>query len=265
MSTDPGHEEPLPESRTERHGLPRRDPVVRDRVAEADRERRQLAPRDAAADETHPVDPRFDDRDATYSAADRPDDGYVADDRALVDREWEAFGGLKMGSAFFGWLSAMGMAVLLTALLAAIGAAVGLGTGTTIDDVTAQATQDPTAIGWAGLVGLLVVLFVSYFAGGYVAGRMARFDGARQGVGVWLWALLAAVVVAVLGLVAGDRFNLLEQVNGFPRIPVGEGDLTTVGIVAAVLAALVPLLAAVLGGRTGMRFHRRVDEVALDR
>ena len=118
MSTDPGHEEPLPESRTERHGLPRRDPVVRDRVAEADRERRQLAPRDAA-DETHPVDPRFDDRDATYSAADRPDDGYVADDRALVDREREAFGGLKMGSAFFGWLSAMGMAVLLTALLAA--------------------------------------------------------------------------------------------------------------------------------------------------
>jgi hypothetical protein len=99
---------------------------------------------------------------------------------------------MKIGADFFGWLSAMGMAVLLTALLAAAGAAVGLGTGTTVEEAAEQAQQDPTGIGWAGLVGLLVILFVSYFAGGYVAGRMARFNGATQGLGVWLWALQPA-------------------------------------------------------------------------
>jgi hypothetical protein len=93
---------------------------------------------------------------------------------------------------------------------------------------------------------------------------MARFDGAKQGLGVWLWALVAAIVVALLGLVAGDEFNLLERVNAFPRIPVNEGELTTIGIVAAVLAALVPLVAAMLGGQAGMRFHRNVDAAGLD-
>lgn len=201
---------------------------------------------------------------APVREADPDDRGPVVDHDDVVEREREAFGGLQVGATFFGWLSAMGMAVLLTALLAAVGAAVGLGTGTTVEEATAQAQQEPTAIGWAGVVGLVVVLFVSYFAGGYVAGRMARFDGVRQGLGVWLWALLAAIVVGALGMVAGDRYNLLERVNAFPRIPVGEGDLTTLGIVAAVLAALVPLVAAMLGGGAGMRYHRRVDEVALD-
>lgn len=35
----------------------------------------------------------------------------------VVSRERERFGGMKFGSAFFGWLTAMGTAVLLTALL----------------------------------------------------------------------------------------------------------------------------------------------------
>jgi hypothetical protein len=47
-------------------------------------------------------------------------------------------------------------------------------------------------IGTAGGIGLLVILALAYFCGGYVAGRMARFDGARQGIGVWLWGLIAA-------------------------------------------------------------------------
>ncbi len=58
---------------------------------------------------------------------------------------------------------------------------------------------------------LLVVVFVSYLAGGYVAGRMARFNGVRQGVGVWLWAIIVTVVLAILGLIAGNRFNVLSR------------------------------------------------------
>ncbi|HSL37876.1 MAG TPA: TIGR04086 family membrane protein [Arthrobacter sp.] len=174
----------------------------------------------------------------------------------VVAREREQFGGIQVGSAFFGWLAATGMAVLLTALVAAAGTAVGLATNT---DVNATVASGNETVGLVGIIVLLVILFVSYFAGGYVAGRMARFNGAKQGFMVWVWALIAAVVVAILGVVAGQQYNILAQLNAFPRIPVNEGELTTMSMIAAVVVAAVALVGAVLGGTAGMHFHRKVD------
>jgi hypothetical protein len=110
---------------------------------------------------------------------------------------------------------------------------------------------------------LLVVLFVAYYCGGYVAGRMARFNGAKQGIAVWVWALFFAVVAAVLGAAAGAKFDVLARLNGFPRIPVNEGTLTTGGLIAALALVAVALIGAVLGGLAGMRFHRKVDKAGL--
>ena len=118
-------------------------------------------------------------------------------------------------------------------------------------------------VGIVGGIALLVILFVAYFAGGYVAGRMARFDGAKQGLAVWLWALVIAILVAVLAAVAGSEYNVLSQLNSLPRIPVGEGDLTTGGIITAVAAVVASLGGAILGGLSGMRFHRKVDKTGL--
>ena len=174
----------------------------------------------------------------------------------VVAREREQFGGIKIGSAFFGWLAATGMAVLLTALVAAAGTAVGLATNT---DVNATVTSGNETVGLVGIIVLLVILFVSYYSGGYVAARMARFSGAKQGVMVWVWALIAAVLVAILGVVAGQQFNILAQLNSFPRIPINEGELTTTGIIAAVVVAAVALVGAVIGGIAGMHYHRKVD------
>ena len=109
-----------------------------------------------------------------------------------------------------------------------------------------------------------LILLLSYFCGGYVAGRMARFSGAKQGVAVWVWAIIVAVIVAVAGIVAGSKYNVLEKLNGFPRIPVSEGDLSSAGLIALVLVALTSLIGAVLGGIVGMRYHRRVDRAATD-
>ncbi|GIG29706.1 hypothetical protein [Cellulomonas marina] len=181
-------------------------------------------------------------------------------DRAsVVAREKEAFGGVKVGSAFFGWLTATGTAVLLTALLAGAGTAVSVATDTTLDDVASQ----PETVGIAGSIALLVIVLVAYYCGGYVAGRMARFDGVKQGIAVWVWAVVVAVVVAVLGLVAGNQFDVLAQLNAFPRLPVGEGELTTSGVVAVLIVAAASLVGAILGGIAGMRFHRKVDKVGL--
>lgn len=188
----------------------------------------------------------------------RPDDPAFATREMAAAREREAFGGIKIGSAFFGWLAATGMAVLLTALVAAAGTAVGLATNTDVNAAVGRAASNQT-VGIAGIIILLVILFASYYSGGYVAGRMARFNGAKQGFMVWIWALIAAVLVAVLGMIAGEQFNILAQLNSFPRIPVNEGQVTTTGIIAAVVVALVALVGAVLGGMAGMHFHRKVD------
>jgi hypothetical protein len=177
----------------------------------------------------------------------------------------QRFGGIRWGSAFFGWVTATGMAVLLTALAAAVGAAVGLAAPGGPAQAIDQATRDPAAartLGVTGAVVLLAVLFVAYYCGGYVAGRMARFAGAKQGVAVWLWALLAAVVAAVAGSIAGLQFDLAGTAG--PRIPVTAGELTTGGVATAVGALVASLLGAVLGGLAGMRYHRKVDRAAAE-
>ncbi len=183
--------------------------------------------------------------------------------QAVVAAERERFGGVKVGAAFFGWLTATGAAVLLTALLVAAGTAVGLTADASpsdaVTDAVTDVASDPATVGTAGAVALGLVAFVAYSCGGYVAGRMARFDGARQGLAVWLWALLVAGALALLGAVAGDELNVLEQLDGLPRIPVGEGGLTTAGLVALGVVAATSLLGAVVGGLAGMRYHRRVD------
>jgi len=171
---------------------------------------------------------------------------------------------MKFGSAFFGWLTATGTGVLLTALVAAAGAAVGLGTaGGSVKNATDQANANAPTVGLIGAIALVVILFVAYFCGGYVAGRMARFDGAKQGIAVWLWAVIIAVIIAIAGLIFGSQYNILGNLNSFPRIPLNEGSLTVTGIITAVIVAIVSLGGAILGGITGMRYHRRVDRVGL--
>jgi hypothetical protein len=94
---------------------------------------------------------------------------------------------------------------------------------------------------------------------------MARFNGVKQGVGVWLWAIIVAVVVAVLSAIAGAQVNVVGSLNGFPRLPINEGQMTTTGgIIVAILVVAMALFGAVLGGLAGMRFHRRVDSATHD-
>ena len=170
---------------------------------------------------------------------------------------------MRFGTAFFGWLAATGAAVLLTALVAGAGAAVGLGTETDPNQTADAAAENAATIGLIGAIVLAVVVFIAYLCGGYVAGRMARFSGAKQGVAVWLWALIIAVVLAVVGAIAGNQFNVLADLNSFPRIPINEGDLAASSIITVIAIALVSLGGAVLGGVMGMRYHRKVDRAGL--
>ncbi|WP_100501939.1 hypothetical protein [Geodermatophilus chilensis] len=167
--------------------------------------------------------------------------------REAVAVQQSEFGGTQWGAAFFGWLSATGLAVLLLALVSAAGTGLGLTQGASAE-----------AIGLRGAVALLVVLFLSYLAGGYVAGRMSRFRGVRQGLAVWLVGLVVVLVLSGAVALIGSEFNVLARLE-LPRIPVGEGTATTAGLVTLAAAAGATLVGALLGGALGTRYHRKVD------
>ncbi len=170
-------------------------------------------------------------------------------------RQREEYGGFNIGAAFFGWLVAVGMAALLTAIVSAAGAAIGLASLS-----GSEAQSGAETIGLVGGALLVLVLLLAYLAGGYVAGRMSRFDGARQGIGVWLFGLAVTILLAVLGLIFGSEYNVLQQLN-LPRIPVDEGSLATGGVIALAAILIGTLVAALVGGKFGERYHRKVDRV----
>jgi MFS family permease len=174
------------------------------------------------------------------------------------DRQRDEYGGFNIGAAFFGWLVAIGIGVLLTALLSAAGAAIGL---TSLSEGEAKSGADTISI--IGGILFIAVLALAYYAGGYVAGRMSRFDGARQGVGVWVFGLAVTIVLAVLGAVAGSEYNVFSQLN-LPRIPIDEGDLATGAVIALIAALVATLLAAIAGGKVGERYHRKVDRAGYE-
>jgi hypothetical protein len=165
-------------------------------------------------------------------------------------RQRDEFGGVNWGASFFGWLVAVGIAALLTSILVAAGAAIGL----TESDVT----NDADEITLGGGIALLVVLMLAYYTGGYVAGRMSRFDGARQGLATWAIGLIVTVALALAAVIFGDEYNVLDRLN-LPSVPVGDETLATGAVIALAAIVLGTVIAAMAGGKVGERYHRRVD------
>lgn len=188
--------------------------------------------------------------------AGRESSGAVAARPEAVDdgprRELNRFRGLNLGAAFFGWLVCIGSAVLLAAVVSAAGAALAL-----TQDAVAN-TSNVTTLTTAGAILLGIILLLAYYAGGYVAGRLSRFSGAVQGFGVWVIGLVVTVLLAVAGAIAGSKYNVLAQLR-LPSIPVNGQSFATGGAIALAALAILTLVAAVIGGTMGLRYHHRVD------
>jgi hypothetical protein len=183
--------------------------------------------------------------------------GVVGEDTvvAMRARQRDRFGGIRWGSAFFGLLSAIGLAAILLGLAAAAGVAIG------VSEIKDVANGDAETIGLGGAILVIAILALSWYCGGYVAGRMARFDGARQGIGVWVWTLVIGAALAIAALIGGSEYDVLQQLN-LPNVAVGDQSLTTTGFVTLAAALVVTLLFAIMGGKAGELYHRRVDRFA---
>lgn len=177
-------------------------------------------------------------------------------ERASIAREnaYERFGGINLGAGVFGWLVTVAVTVLLTSIIGAVVAALD----STNDITWPDADRQAGTIGAAAGITLMVVLAIAYFTGGYVAGRMSRFDGAKQGLGAWLVGFLVTVIALIVGAVAGQQYNVFDR-SDLPRIPLPSDEVSVTGLVVAVALLLLTLFSSMLGGKIGTRYHLRVD------
>jgi hypothetical protein len=173
-------------------------------------------------------------------------------------RERQEFGQrIQWEAVFFGLLAAIGLAASLVAMV--LGGLVAAGVTSFRED--ASSLVDHMMTGGGAIP--VAVLALSYLTGGYVAARMARFDGWRQGLGIWLLSLLIAVAVAITAWIAGGDIDPTKSIS-LPSNPIDEGPLSQSGWAILAVAVLVPLVFALLGGVLGERFHRAVDRAGFD-
>jgi hypothetical protein len=173
-------------------------------------------------------------------------------------RERQEFGGrIQWEAVFFGLLAGVGLALLLVAMV--IGGLLAAGV-TSFGEDAAGLFDHLTVAGGAIVVAILAL---GYLTGGYVAARMARFDGWRQGLGIWLLSLLIVLAAAVTAWIAGGELDPTKSIS-LPDNPIDEGPMSYSVAAAVAILVLVPLVAAVVGGVLGERFHRAVDSVGID-
>src|SRR5690349_5086043 len=121
---------------------------------------------DETADGTEPT--RTDMRAEPVAGRRVEGEGYRTHETEAVDGHEvarERFGGMNWGSCFFGWLVAIGITIVLAGIVGAIATAVGYGNDVSQSD----AEQQAGTIGIVAAVVLLLILFIGYYAGGYVA------------------------------------------------------------------------------------------------
>jgi hypothetical protein len=159
-------------------------------------------------------------------------------------------------TAFFGLLAAVGLAALLVAMLLG-----GLFAAGVIDSGETAADQvDHIAAGGGAIA--MAILALAYLTGGYVAGRMARFAGWKQGLAVWALSALAALAVVVTACIAGGELDPVKSIS-LPGNPVEAGPLSH-GALLVVVSAVLALVTSLVGGMLGERLHRALDREELE-
>ena len=160
----------------------------------------------------------------------------------------ERFGGIDIPASIVGMLTALSTTIILAGL---VGAALGA-----VDYQTGLEGDAKDIATWS-MVGGVAVLFVAYVIGGWAAGRMARYDGARNGFATGIWTLVLGGILAGLGAWIGSEYDVFRNVD-LPQW-FSTDAFTTRAIISGVAAILAMFLGGILGGMWGERYHRRAD------
>jgi len=107
------------------------------------------------------------------------------------------------------------------------------------------------------------VLFLSYFFGGYVAGRMGRRSGLAHGVLVFVLGLVVIGVAAGATALGADSEVIGDELRN-QGIPTGADDWRDVGLFGGLGVLAAMLIGSLLGGAKGERWHGVLVTRALD-
>ncbi|MCW2665392.1 MAG: conserved rane protein of unknown function [Frankiales bacterium] len=155
------------------------------------------------------------------------------------------FGGVDPLAVLAGTTAAIGTLAVLSSLAGALGR-VGYTQGVGEQELST-----------AALAAGLVILGLSLLWGGWVTGRVARYEGKRNGFLTGLLFVLLSAALAAAASASDDVRNL--------ELPswLDTDTLTVAAIASAVTGLIVALGAATLGGRIGAGWHRKVDDALL--
>jgi hypothetical protein len=122
--------------------------------------------------------------------------------RRGVDAARERFGGKDLPASIAGMLVALAALLLLAGLASAAIGAIAFQTGV-------EGNEDELSLGALIVAG--AVIFLAFLLGGWAAGRMARYNGALNGFMVAVWFIVLGVVLAAVGAIAGNTYNLFDD------------------------------------------------------
>ena len=183
--------------------------------------------------------------------------GYFEAAEEREDRLRDMYGGVDWLASFLGFVFTAVVAALFSLVAGLVLAPLGFSLNLGAEIGAAVIT---------GLVLVAILIFLTYFFGGYVAGRLARFDGGRNGAMLVLWTLAVALLAALAGgifsnfLPAGISEGLRNFIQNDVLPAIGNlSQLRIIGIVIFVGALVVALLGGFLGGRLGSRYHAEID------
>lgn len=165
------------------------------------------------------------------------------------------YGATSFPAVLAGTLVALGAIALVMAVVGAVGSQLGLST-------SGISTSRWRQAGIGGAMVAALVLFASFWFGGYTAGRMGRRAGARHGLLVFVLAMVAIGVVVLLAATLGDPGSLADELND-NGVPTDGNTWNDIGIGAAVAAGLAMLLGSLLGGTQGDRWHGKLMTSAI--
>ncbi len=166
----------------------------------------------------------------------------------------QRFGGINWGAAFFGWLVAIAMTVLLAGIVSAVAAAVGEEINLTQADVEAEGATAGLVAGDRRDRDLRDRLLRRRVRRRADVPLRRRSSGTRP---CGSSASLVTILAVVLGLIFGEQYNVLDRVNP-PDINTPE-DAGIGAIVAGVVLLVVTALTAMAGGKAGRHYHTKVD------
>jgi len=198
---------------------------------------------------TETRDTRVDEKvDTAQPVETRAERAAAPDPYAGIHAARERFGGIDIPASLVGMLTALSTVLILAGLVGAAFGVVGYQTGL---------EQDAQDLSNGSLIGGVAILFVAYLIGGWAAGRIARYDGARNGFATGVWTLVFGAIMAALGAWAGSEYDVFQNVE----LPQWfDSDAFTTTAIASGIGAIAAMFAGgILGGLWGERYHRRAD------